>query len=129
MANLGDIPFNIAVTSTAPTDSDTTTIFNSVTAFGQGVFRTLGIKRISFGAEHSHAATVKAYMSTNHGTNWDQVEGDEALTAPASGDIGGPLDFYVAPYMDFKLEWVNGGTTQTTWRPVLRGHYDSQPGT
>lgn len=121
-------PFSIAVTSTAPTDSDDTEIFNSVTAFGRGVFRTLGIKRLAFSAEHSHAATLKAYMSTNHGTDWDQVEGDITMAVPASGDIGGPEDFYVAPYLDFKLVWTNGGTTQTTWRPSLTASYDAQPG-
>ena len=129
MANQGDIPFDIAVTTTAPTDSNDTEIFNSVTAFGRGVFRTLGIKRLSFGAEHSHAATVKFYMSTNHGTNWDQIEGDETAGVPAAGDIGGPWDLYTAPYPDVRIVWTNGGTTQTTWRPVLRAHYDSQPGT
>jgi hypothetical protein len=122
-------PFSIAVTSTAPTDSNDTEIFNSVTAFGRGVFRTLGIKRLAFSAEHSHAATLKLYMSTNHGTNWDQVEGDETMGVPASGDIGGPIDWYVGTYVDVRIVWTNGGTTQTTWRPNLLASYDAQPGT
>lgn len=117
----------IAVTSTAPTDSNDTEIFNSVTAFGQGVFRTLGLRRLSFAAEHSHAATLKFYMSTNHGTNWDQVGADITMGVPAAGDIGGPEDFDCATYRDVKIIWTNGGTTQTTWRPVLAGLYSREP--
>lgn len=122
-----DIPFNISVTSTAPTDSNTTEIFNSVTTFGTGVFRTLNINRLIFEVEHSHLATVRVYRSSNHGTNWDQTRADIAIAAPAAGDIN-VVDIDTAPYMDVKIEWVNGGTTQTTWRPGLRAQQNRDPG-
>lgn len=119
---------DIAVTTTAPTDSNDTEIFNSVTAFGRGVFRTLGLRRLSFAAEHSHGATLKFYQSRDHGTNWDQFEEDETVAVPASGDIGGPWDLDVATYRDIKIVWTNGGTTQTTWRPTLKGLYSREIG-
>lgn len=122
-----DIPFGIQVTSTAPTDSDTTEIFNSVTTFGTGSYRYHQIARLILDVEHSHAATVQVFRSTNHGTNWDQVRGDIALLAPASGDVN-QVDIDVAGYLDVRITWVNGGTTQTTWRPSLVAHQNRDPG-
>jgi hypothetical protein len=119
--------FSIAVSGGTPANTDTVVLFNSVTAFGQGVFRTLGIKRISFGVENSHAGTLKAYRSTNHGTNWDQVEGDLAVGVAAAADISGPYDYLVDTHLDWKLEFTTSAT-QTTWRPNLMAHHDRQPG-
>jgi len=117
------------IDSGAPTDSDTWEIFNSVTAWGAKGLRHLPVHRISFGVENSHDGTLKAYMSTDGGANWRQVEGDNAVTAAASDDISGPYDYLVDTYDDFKLDWVNGGTTQTTWDPILRAHEKREPGT
>ena len=113
------IRFNIP--TAAPTDSDTTTLFNSVTAYGAGVLSLTGINRIAFTVENSHSGTLKQYRSTNGGTTWDQVGTDLAVVAAAATDVSGPYDYLVDPHPDWKLDWVNGGTTQTTWRPSLIG--------
>lgn len=126
---LGPESFNFSPPTTAPTGGGDTEIFNSVTAFGRGVFRTLGIQRLVFAAEHSHLATLKWYMSADHGSNWNQIGGDIAVAAPAAGDIGGPWDFDVPPSVDVRLVWTNGGTTQSPWIPLGSLHHNRQPGT
>lgn len=122
-----DIPFNIAVTSTAPTDANTTTIVNTVDDFGRGAFRTRGIQRLELSVEHDQAATLRIAQSTNHGTNWDQARADIAIAAPAAGTIT-EVSIDVAGFPDVRVQWVNGGVTQGTWRPSLRAMFDREPG-
>lgn len=110
------------LTTTAPgADSNTYPLFNSVTAFGGGLLRVRagGANRLQFGVENSEAGTLKGYMSPDKGTNWYQVEGDVAVAAAAATDISGPYDWLIDTYPDFKLDWVNGGAAQTTWKPIL----------
>ena len=114
-------------TSTPGADSNTYVMFDSTVEsywrIGPGNLN-LWASRLSFGVENSHSGTLKAYRSTNKGTNWDQVGGDTAVAAAAATDISGPYDYLVDTYTDFKLEWVNGGSAQTTWRPeitIVRG--------
>jgi len=108
------------LTTVAPgADSDVYPIFNSAANFNGLSLRGERVSRVQFAVEHSHAATLRAYMSTNGGTNWDQVEEDEVVGVPAAGDIGGPWSFLVDTYRDFKLDWVNGGSAQTSWRPTV----------
>jgi hypothetical protein len=126
---MGDVKsFAIAVSGGTPANTDTVVLFNSVTAFGTGGFRHNKPARISFAVENSHSGTLKAYRSTNSGTNWDQVADDIAVAVATSTDINGPYDFLVDTYLDFKLEFTTSAT-QTTWRAELHGHNDRQPGT
>jgi len=110
---------HVKMSTTLPTGSGTTTLIDTTTAFGLGVFRTLSFNRLQFAVENSHSGTLKLYRSTDHGTTWDQVGGDEAVAAAAATDISGPYDYPVDGHLDVKLEWVNGGTDQTTWRPEM----------
>lgn len=117
------------ISTTAPTGSTTTTLWDSTVALGVGQMRHSPIRRLSFGVENSHTGTLKAYMSVDGGANWYQVEGDKAVAAAAADDISGPYDYLIDTYSDFKLEWVNGGTTQTTWVPICKGNEKREPGT
>jgi len=118
---------DIAVSATAPTDSNDTTLLDTTTAFGPYALPFSGIKRISFSAEHSHSGTLKAYRSTNGGTTWDQYD-ERSVAAPGATTISGPFDYLVDTFKAWKLVWTNGGTTQTTWRPEMKGHPDRAPG-
>lgn len=120
--------FNFKISTTAPLPTSTLTLFNSVDTFGTGVFRTLGLQRLTLVVEHSHAMTLQFFASTDHGVNWDQVGGDIAVAPPAAGDVGGPWDFDIAPYDDVRLLVTNGADAQTSWRPKGKLHYDRQPG-
>lgn len=101
--------------TTAPTDSDTSTIFSTVTAFpGQSrAAAGQGCGHFRVDVKHSHGAILKLSKSLDRGTNWHVV---------TQGFIPVPLalqstvrEFDVSPFADFKLEVINGGTTQTTW--------------
>lgn len=120
--------FVIAVSQVAPTDSDTSTLFDSTTAFGIGAMRTLPIKRISFAVNNSHAGTLLGQRSINDGTTWTTFS-STSVAAPSANTISGPYDFLIDTYEDFRLRWTNGGTTQTTWTPEMHGHEDRVPGT
>jgi hypothetical protein len=119
--------FTIGVPTAAqalPTGTATIEIFNSVTAFGAYGLRHLPIKRISFGVEHDQGFTVVASASSNGGTNWDVV--NSQAVAVAANTIGGPFDYLVDTYDDFKISITNGGVDQTVWRPTLKGNEDTR---
>ena len=107
---------NITYNDTAlPTDSDTKTLFNSITAFAGGrLLPMAGVKRWNATIVHSHAGTVKGYFSTDKGTVWEQFYDSGSIAAPAAADAT-ELDIPVIGKDDVKFEWVNGGTRQTTF--------------
>jgi hypothetical protein len=109
----------VGISQTAPTDSDTTTLFSSMTTWPLGNGMALNhISRAAFAFSNSHAATLKAYRSIDKGTTWKQVGGDIVLAATTT-DLN-RRDFLTDDiYPDFKLDWVNGGTTQTTFIATL----------
>jgi hypothetical protein len=106
-------------TATPGADANTYNLFDSTTDIGAGLMRVRGLSRLTFGVENSQAGTLKAYRSTDRGTSWDQVGGDIAVAAAPATDISGPYDYLVDTYKDFKLDWVNGGAAQATWRPEI----------
>jgi len=120
--------FNIAVSTTAPTDSNSVTLFDSTTAFGAGRMQYLPLARISIGFQNSHAGTLIVQRSSDGGTSW-RTFSSTAVAASASNTISGPYDILVDTENDVKILWTNGGTTQTTWTPVLKGHETRVPGT
>jgi hypothetical protein len=106
--------------ATPGADASVYSMFNSVDSIGAGLLPVRKVSRITFAVENSEAGTLKGYMSTNGGTNWDQVGGDIVVAAAAATDISGPYDFLVDTYKDFKIEWTNGGVAQATWRPIVK---------
>lgn len=110
------------IASTPGADSSVYNMFNSTVTFqGGGLMQTMGggIGRLEFTVVNSQAGTLKFYRSIDKGTNWDQVGGDIAVAANSATDISGPYDYLVDPYQDVKLDWVNGGSAQATWRPAV----------
>lgn len=128
MEDNGPRSFTIACPTALPGISATVVIFDSTAAFGPKQLRHVPLARISFAVMNSHTGTLKASRSSNGGTNWDVFD-SRAVTVPASNTISGPYDYLIDTYEDFKLEFVNDGTAQTTWRPELKGHENRQPGT
>jgi hypothetical protein len=109
-------------------DSSTYSVFNTVTAFpGARALQLAGIARITLAMTHSHDLTIKAYQSQNRGTTWDQIF-EEAVTAPAA-TANTVRDFLTESYHDFKIEFVNGGSAQTTFYVDVSGHTSHSPAT
>lgn len=106
-----------------PTGSNTYVLFDSTHFVGQKM-ADVGIRRVSFGSKNSHPYTLKEYASSDGGVTWYQVRGDVVVGASAATDISGPYDYPIDMYVDWKLELVNSGTTQSPWAPHLVGHSD-----
>lgn len=122
--------FPIKIDTTAPTGANTTTIFDSTTAFGVGYFKHLHhcLKRISFTVLNDQTGTLLAQRSTDGGTTWTTYS-STAVAIPAANTVSGPYDYLVDTYHDWRLRWTNGGSNQTTWTPEMHGHEDRVPGT
>jgi hypothetical protein len=100
-----------------PTGANTVVLLNTFTALG--VFLAVaGVSRLEFSVKNDQAGTLRLFKS-NDGTTWDQTEGDVAVAIPAAGDVSGPYDFLVENYPYIRLDWINGGVSQTVWRPAL----------
>lgn len=70
-------------------------------------------QRLILSLLNSATGTLKGYRSENGGTTWTQVFADDA---PGAATTTAALrDYLVAGFRDFKLEWTNGGSAQTTW--------------
>lgn len=106
----------VVPSQTAPTGSNTVVVFDTTVQFpGGGGISIHRINRITCAFAQSHSSTLKAYSRATIGGTWDQVGGDIALSATTT-DLN-RKDFLVDDLgVDFKLEWTNGGTTQTTYR-------------
>lgn len=107
----------ITYTGTAPgADSNTYVLFSSVSAFpGKRMHSHCGLKRFVCGVRHSSAGTINLYKSDDRGTNWFLVDTFSAASTTAE-DL---YDALVEHMDDFKLEWVNTGSAQTTWEVSL----------
>lgn len=100
--------------STPAADGNTYVLFSTVVAFnGANMAQNAGMKRLIVDIGHAAAGTMNLYRSQNRGTTWDQVYTSGSIAAPAS-TASTIRDFAIEEYQDFKLEWVNGGSTQAT---------------
>lgn len=101
---------------TAPgADTNTYVIFSSVVALnGARMAQSAGMKRLVVDMKHAGTGTLNLYRSQNRGTTWSQVDTTGVLPIPAATEST-IYDHYIEPYPDFKLEWVNGGSAQSTW--------------
>jgi len=100
--------------STPGADANTYTLFSSVVAFpGARMASGGGMKRLIIWLKNAAAGTAKFYTSADRGTTWSQI--DEQAVAAAAATSSNYIDFDVEPLPDFKVDWTNGGSAQTTW--------------
>ena len=107
-----------------PTGSTTNTLFSTVTAFpGARMHMQAGYNWFLGKLTNDKKGQLKGYRSldaTNgvaRGTNWEQVY--SRGICPSFTDYANEFAIHVGMYEDFKIDWVNGGTTQTTFNPDL----------
>lgn len=111
---------SIAVISATPgADTNVYNLFNSVTSFGGGLLPSKGASRVNVNIKNSHAGTIRSYRSGDKGTTWTQFGNDIVVPAAGATDVSGPYMFLVDTYRDVKIDWVNGGSAQTTWLPEV----------
>jgi hypothetical protein len=102
-----------------PTDSDTFTLWDST---GNNAYRNSSsadiinqhsLKRCNVSVECSHKGTLTASWSDDDGTEWNVYD---QRVMPASGtNMAHQFSIDIAGRRDVKIEWVNGGTTQTNF--------------
>lgn len=105
----------VAFPSTAPTGAGTTVLFDSTTVGAGWFLRHVNANRYEVVIQNDQAGTIKGYWSANGGTTWNQYD-SQTVAIPAAGASSGPYDYHLDAFKDFKAEWVNGGSNQTTWR-------------
>lgn len=99
-------------------DSNTYVLFSTVVAFpGANYLPENGMKRLQSDIKNSAAGTLNWYKSSDRGLTWQQI-GTAAIADPGATSTNN-YDWLVEEYADFKLEWVNGGSAQTTWKVDL----------
>lgn len=102
-----------------PTDSDTFTLWDSTgnNAHNNGssadIINMCGLKWANIRVECSHKGTLHASWSDDDGTEWNVYD---QRVMPASGtNMAHHYTIPIVGYRDVKIEWVNGGTTQTNF--------------
>jgi hypothetical protein len=71
-----------------------------------------GLKWYALNLRHSHAGTVEVYARQSDEDDWELVQ----ETAVTPGDTPSRVTCYVETFRDLKVDFVNGSTTQTTFK-------------
>lgn len=104
--------------TTLPTGTNTYRLFNTqTTAAASNFFQHACVKKVNIKLYNSQAGTLNAYKSDDAGTTWTQID-TVAVAAVASNDVN-EYEWNVEGYLDWKAEWVNGGTVQATFAPDI----------
>lgn len=103
--------------STPGADASTYNLWTSVTAGGANLASMSGSKYFLLDLKNSHAGTLKAYKGaardSTGAVTFSQIEQFSVPAAPSAES--NKYEFVIDAYTDWKLDWVNGGSAQTTW--------------
>lgn len=104
----------ISYTGSAPgADSSTYTLWDS-TDGSVGVIGSIPGCRYRLSLKNSHAGTLKAYAKSSRDGSWVQFY-QSLVRAPAASVRMQEIAIPIATHRDVKVEWVNGGSAQSTW--------------
>lgn len=110
----------------APGNNATVKLLDTTTMFGETwskVIPSMGLSRVVVAFlsvnQASAANGLKAYSSSNGGTNWDQIELGTNVPASVAGSTQ-QEDLVIDLFDDFKLEYTAGATGPTTWRVTIK---------
>lgn len=93
-----------------PTGATTTTVFDTSTLFVCAFYAPMhGLKRLQVDLVNSQAGTFNWQKSQDRGVTWVSI----GTTAVAIAAPSSQFDFLFEEYPDVRLQWVNGGVTQT----------------
>ena len=98
-------------------DSNDYVLFSTGVAMpGSAMHQGAGVKKLVLNLKNSHLGTLKTsrgVRDTVGVVTWTQIS-TEAIAAGTS-TTSTARDYLMEPFADFKLEWTNGGSAQTTW--------------
>ena len=102
---------------TVPLGSSTYVLLDTFTALAGMTLETHNITRYELIVNNTQTGTVQLLRSED-GTTY-RIFQSYAVTIPGAPAVdSGPIDFAVQGVDYLKVQWVNGGTNQTTWNPV-----------
>jgi hypothetical protein len=103
--------------TTVPLGSSTYVLLDTFTALAGITLETHNITRYELIVNNTQTGTVQLLRSED-GTTY-RIFQSYAVTIPGAPAVdSGPIDFAVQGVDYLKVQWVNGGTNQTTWNPV-----------
>lgn len=116
------------VGSALPGNAETVVLFSTTANSGMGAafIASAQLNRFYMTLINDQAGTLNAYSSENRGTTWTKIYTSAVAASAANSES--PYDFLIEPYSDWKLEWVNGATPQTTFRPAMALQGQRNPG-
>jgi hypothetical protein len=99
---------------TAPTGANTVTLFDSFVALAGSPLDTNRDVRYIATITNNQIGTINIYKSEDGATYdlWQQ----QAVAIPVAPVVANTFDFAVDGLKHIRVDWVNGGTNQTTWR-------------
>lgn len=103
------------VSETAPTGANTVILFDSFIAFAGLPLDVHDVVRYIATITNSQAGTIRLYKSQD-GAQWDMFQSTAVGIPAGSLTVSGPLDFAIDGVRYLKVDWLNGGVTQGTWR-------------
>ena len=98
-----------------PADATTETLYDTTTEGIGNLIVNHNLSRFHYDIRHDKSGSVKGYWSVDGGTNWRQFHDSGVVPA----DTIAENNVLVESYKDVKFEWLNGGTTQTSFTPHL----------
>lgn len=79
----------------------------------QNMFMLADVHKFCLLLKNNQSGTINIYESEDRGVTWQQV--DTLAVSAAASTGSNPMEFLVEGMKDMKIEWVNGGSAQTTW--------------
>lgn len=101
------------VGSTPGADSNTYVLVNTTSIAGTGPLQPTNYKRYLLSLNNAAAGTLNVYASTNAGVAWKSIY--TVAVSAATSNRNNEFAIPTFPHVDIKVEWVNGGSAQTTW--------------
>lgn len=86
-------------------------------AMSKGHFQKMGGKRFVLRLVNDAAGTLNVYKSDDRGANWNKIY--TVAVAASAANSENVYDVLIEGLYDWKVEWVNGATPQTSWEPSM----------
>jgi hypothetical protein len=94
-------------------DSSAYVLFSTL-AFSEYFSQQAGNHRVRVDVVHTQSGTFNLYKSRNAGTTWRLVDTQAATASATDSSV---FDVLIEPFLDWKIEWANGGAAQAYFEP------------
>ena len=99
--------------SALPGNAETVSLFSTVAAGGSNLSPHHGLDWFTVDIENDETGSIEGYWSVDGGTTWNKHVSQEVAAATASAT--NRYDWRVDAYRDWKFDWLNDATPQTTF--------------